>query len=327
MSYGRILTPRIYADQMAHFILRGYAPSSLLSVALNGVQTGSNLYDLVAMRPQVQTAFDTSAEAADVLISITFPQAIDANFFAVLNHNMKTADAGVRLYHHTVAINDLNYSAATEVALTDVVGDLSSGTAVNNDSYVGTFTSLYKRYWAVKFHDVSTFDTDLLVGSIMLGTYWDAPFAPDLQVKRVVSHDGVTVSETRGGKRYASAGWVTGSEGQSLPSGVPFRTDGVDTIYEHHSGRREYEMTFSRLADTLVEEADFATGIMGDGSATLKWRDLISMTGGGALPVIFTPDKTSTTSGDYLFARLSTKDETQIAPKVWTVSATVTEEF
>jgi len=327
MSYGRILKPRIYADQLAHFALRGYAPSSLMNVALNGVQTGSNLYDLIAMRPQVRTVFDTSGETADVLVAFDFPQAIDATFLAILNHNMKTADAGVRLYHYTSAITSINYGSATEVTLTDVVGDLSSGTAVNNDSYIGTFASTYKQYWAVKFHDVSTFDADLQVGSIMLGLYWDAPFAPDLQVKRTVSHEGIQINETRGGKRYANAGWITGSEGSALPYGAPFRPDGVGTIYEHHAGRREYDMTFSRLADTLVTEEDFATGVVGDATATLKWRDLMSLCDGGALPVIFTPDGTSTTSGDYLFARITEGTETQVAPLVWTVSAKVSEEF
>lgn len=327
MSYGRILKPRIYADQLAHFALRGYAPSSLMSVSLNTVQTGSNLYDLIGMRPQVRTAFDTSGESTDVLISFDFPQDIDASFLAILNHNMKTVDAGARLYWYTSPITAINYGSATEVALTDAVGDLSSGNAVTNDSYIGTFTKLYKQYWAVKFHDVATFDNDLQVGSIMLGLYWDAPFSPDLQVKRALDHGGVKINETRGGKRFANAAWLTGSEGSSLPFGAPFRTDGVDTIYEHHTGRREYEMTFSRLADTLVEEADFATGIVGDGTATLKWRDLMSMTGAGALPSIFTPDGTSTTAGDYMFSRVTPGDEQQVAPLVWTVSAKVSEEF
>ena len=60
MSYGRILKPRIYACQAAHMALRGYAPTSIVSIQSNGVQTGSNITDLIAMRPQAVTAIDTS---------------------------------------------------------------------------------------------------------------------------------------------------------------------------------------------------------------------------------------------------------------------------
>jgi hypothetical protein len=328
MSYGRILKPRIYACQAAHMALRGYAPTSIVSIQSNGEQIGSNITDLIAMRPQAVTAIDTSGETTDVIISFDFPQSVDISFVAVLCHNMRTVGSVFRLYRHTAAITSINIGSATEIALTDVVGGLTSGTVDSNDSYIGTFATTFAAHYAIRISESgATFGADIQIGSIMLGTYWDAPYAPDLQVRRRLMHDGVKMNETRGGKRHASIGWLTGSEGAALPFGAPFRTDAVDTIYEHHTGRRQYEMTFSRLADTAVEEEDFSEGILGDGTATAKWRDIMSLTGAGALPSIFTPDGTSTTSGDYLFARVEPGDETQVAPKVWTVSATISEEF
>lgn len=328
MSYGRILKPRIYACRAAHCALRGTAPDSIVSIQSNQVQTGSDITDLIALSPQATTAFDTNGETQDVLISFDLQQACDINFISVLNHNLLSAGSAIRCFHHTAAITSSNFGSATFISPTEQVGSISGSTPEDNGSHLFTFTSLYKRYFAVQLFYVSgSFTADAVIGSILVGTYWEAPYAPDLQVRRRLVHDGVKVNETRGGKRHASVGWLTGSEGAALPYGVPFRTDGLGTAEEHHAGRREYEMTFSRLADTLVEEANFSTGIIGDGTGVAKWRDIMSLTGAGALPCIFTPDSTSTTAGDYLFARVTPGDETQVAPLVWNVSATISEEF
>lgn len=328
MSYGRILKPRIYACRAAHAVLRGTAPSSVVSIQANGVSTGSNITDLVAMHPQATTSIDTDAESTDAIISFDLQQESDVNFLAILNHNLYTAGAKIVVYHHTAAITAINIGSATTVTTTAQVGSMSSGTFSANGSHVMTFTSAFKRYWAITLQEVgATFTADAIMGSVMLGTYWDAPYAPDLQVARAVVHDGLKIEETRGGKRYGSVGWVTGSEGNSLPYGAPFRTEGLDTSLHHFSGRREYGMTFSRIADTSLDQSDWSQGHMGDGTGTCKWRDIISLMGGGTLPCIFTVDGTSTTAGDYMFARVTAEGEKQVAPHVWTVSATISEEF
>jgi hypothetical protein len=181
-----------------------------------------------------------------------------------------------------------------------------------------------KRFWAVEIEDNATFSaTDAVMGSILIGTYWDAPYSPDLDVSRSIEHDGVDVIETRGGKRYGSAAWITGSEGNALPYGAAFRAQDLAAASEMHSGRRVYELTFSRLAEAQTADSNFSDDI----PTALTWRGLVSRLGGPALPCIFTPDGTSTVAGDYMLARMYPREERQVAPKVWTVSARFEEEF
>jgi hypothetical protein len=145
-----------------------------------------------------------------------------------------------------------------------------------------------------------------------------------MSVQRITSHDGVKVSTTRGGKHYANAGWVTGDAGAVLPFGSPFKVDGLTLAHQQHTGRREWDMSFSYLADTEIMQSDLSTGM----AASQTLRDAISRTGGGALPIIFTPDGTSTTAGDYAFARLVGElKEEQVAAKVWSCGLKIAEEF
>ncbi len=329
MSYGRFLKPRIYTDTVGHLALRGRAFSSSLSLAAGTLNSGYNVLDLCDLRPLNRVSFDTSAHATTHIV-LAFDlgdteQTI--SFVALLNHNLFTAETIVRIAHHTAAITATG--DGTTVSYTNLVGamnELGGGEISSNGSHILTFTPVVgKRYWAIEFQDYSSFSaTDLEVGSVMLGIYWDAPNGADVGVGRTTTHEGVKVQETRGGKRYASAGWITGDDGTAIPFGQPFRAGGLAAAHLEHAGRRAYDMDFTYLADTTLHSSDLAAGM----AATQTLRDVFSRTGGGALPMIFTPDGTSTTPGDYCFSRLvGDLKESQVANKTWSTSLKIEEEF
>lgn len=323
MSYGRILKPRIYVCHAAHQVLRGVSPASIIDLETGTLNSGSDERDLLAMRPQAVTSFDCNGSSTHITLSIDLQVAQSISFVALLNHNLGTADSIIRIAHHTSGITGAGQGTA--VTPTYMIGtkDEVGGYVTSDGNHLLTFEAVSKRYWAVEFEDNANFLVDANLGSILIGTYWDAPYSPDLEVVRRFEHDGVDIIETRGGRRHANVAWLSGSEGSALPYGAAFRRNEITTATEEHTGRRVYEMTFSRLADTAVDVSNFSD----DMTASTEWRSVVGRTGGGALPCIFTVDGTSTTAGDYMLARVYPGEERQVAPRVWTVSARIEEEF
>lgn len=323
MSYGRILKPRIYVCHAAHQVLRGVSPASIIDLETSTLNTGSDERDLLALRPQAVTSFDCGSSTTHIVLSIDLQVAQSISFVAMLNHNLGTADSIIRIAHRASGITGAGQGTA--VTPTYLVGtkDEVSGYVTSDGNHLLTFEAVSERYWAVEIEDNAAFAADANIGSILIGTYWDAPYSPDLEVVRRFDHGGVDIIETRGGRRHANVAWLAGSEGSALPYGAAFRRNEMTTATEEHTGRRIYEMTFSRLADTAVDPSNLSD----DMSASATWRSVVSRTGGGALPCIFTPDGTSTVAGDYMLARVYPGEERQVAPKVWTVSARIEEEF
>ena len=325
MSYGRILKPRIYCCHAAHQVLRGVSPASIIDLKTGTLNTGSDERDLLTLRPQAVTSFNCDGSSTHLTLSIDLQVAQSISFVAILNHNLAAAGSIIRIAHHTSGI--AGPGEGTAVTPTYLIGTKhASGYVTSDGNHLLTFAAVSKRYWAVEIEDIednANFLADANIGSIMIGTYWDAPYSPDLEVSRRLEHDGVDTIETRGGRRHANVAWLSGSEGSALPYGAAFRRNEMTTATEEHTGRRVYDMTFSRLADTAIDPSNFSD----DMTASTEWRSVVSRMGGGALPCIFTPDGTSAVAGDYMLARVYPGEERQVAPKVWTVSARIEEEF
>jgi hypothetical protein len=182
-----------------------------------------------------------------------------------------------------------------------------------------------KRYWAIEIEDDSAFSgTDLEMGLIQLGEVYTMPNAPDLAVKRSFSQDGVAVMESAGGKRYANARWLRGSTSTNNQFGQPFRVPYASYL-RRPSGRQLLDMQFSYINDTDLLTSDLEDITSGDTTIGDVWMK----TGGELYPFIFTPDSTSTTSGDYLWARFgqNSLDMTQVANDVWNIKMRIEEEF
>lgn len=246
-------------------------------------------------------------------------------------------------------------SPATGAIMSRVIGvdaDTASGTQqagiVNNIASTDTTTNSWgaghtiitlnevsDRYWGIQFegtnsqtslaHGNGTFDTstNLKIGCILLGQFYDMPKTPDLSVKRNISFDGVSMQESIGGQRYTA---MTQHGRQSITSTnkSPFTVH--YNSFGNYGGRMSYDMKFSYLNSSEVIPTGYETNQNTDESVV---EDLWNKTNGRLIPFIFTQDGTSTSYSDYLFARFGQDNlgMTQVAPDVFDVSLRIEEEF
>ncbi len=341
MAYGRLLKPRFYIDTPNWLMSRGIASTEFV------VKTGTDLIDhdsgfvdaeLFDMKPNNQVVFSTkdsaTTRADHVLIVIdTQGSSERKHYVAILNHNMKSAQAKFRV---ASSGSDITAADPTAIACTEVFNaDDTSNIFTpdrNGTSIVTIDSETTDRYIAIQVEgsDSGAFDSsnDLKIGCVAVGEYWDMPHAPDLSVKRSVSF-GTKMQTSVGGNEYSNAQWLENlSTGPQ--SGQPFRIEGSGTVgttyYYRMGGKMQYDMSFSYVNDSDLLTSDMSSA---DASADVFVNDVWLRTGGSHIPFIFTPDSTSTTPGDYLFARFTHNnlDMTQVANNVWNVSLSVAETY
>ena len=328
MAYGRRLKPRIYPCLIQHLIHRGESSVVTLDTA-NDITPDVSILRAFDGQPSVRCSWPTdSAGAADeIIVKIDLKHsAYSLDYLAVLNHNLFAAGASYTLWGKDTD----DYATASQVTLSSFVGSGGS-VPTENGSHIVTFsTSSFRYYWIViGANDPGGYTDDLEIGDIMLGKHCTAPHGPDIGMTTGILHNGGKLLESYGGARHYMSGWTTGSDGQSLPFGVPFKTNNIAaTNYIEaaiHPGRRYWEFTLSYLADTAVNQSDLSTGVVNPTTFT----NVYAMTAGPALPFIFAPDSTSTTVGDYAFARFADDDYQleEVAFGVVTLNRRIEEEF
>lgn len=250
------------------------------------------------------------------------------DFISVLNHNLSTADAVVTIRHHTSAITSA--TDGTAVTITWLVGGRNPDSppfTLSDGSSVGTFTEVdNRRYWAIVIqpHTTNFSATDLEIGQVMLGKRYVAAVGPDYSsIRRGVSFDGVKVNEAQGGGGYGSAAWTVGDVSGGTTFGQPFHTAGTIT-QKRAGGRRVLKFRQTFMQDTTLLSSDLASGTADDSFD----QRVLQITAGSLHPLVFCPDSTSTTLGDYMFCRLES-DWTlqQQAANVYSYEIQVTEEF
>jgi len=339
MANMNISTPRFYTDIVNFLMSRGLGQDGNFDVItgsnLIGVQTGSEA-ELFDMRPLNKVDFNTSAATSDhVLVNIdTQSTSTKKSFVAILNHNMASADAKVLIKasnteSHVQAVNMGSATAMSNTA--DVVnGDISTNHIApeTDGSTIVRFDESALRYWGIQFEGNSsnTFSsTDLFVGCILIGEYYDMPHAPDLNVTRMISYNRLNdLQESHGGQRFSnlkSYGRTAGSTSKS-----PFTT--ASNGYDSQGGRLIYDMNFSFInsTDLMPDEYD----IIADDDNFVD--DVWNKTNGNHIPFIFSIDKSSegdNAESEHIFGRFANNslDMAQVAPNVFNVSLTVEEEF
>jgi len=334
MANVNIRTPRFYTDHINYFLNRGIAitnfklltsGSDLITAYQNG--SDSELFD---MRPTNPCTWDTSANTSDhILININRQSqpTVSTNFIAILNHNMASADAKVRVRYHATESNiqDADMGSATRIDPTEVLnaGSISNEiiTPALDGTTIFTFTNVTTQHIGIQFEGDSTFDgtTDLSIGCIIIGEYFDMPHAPDLSVKRTIKYDSLKNNRSLGGQKYSNM--INFGRSTGLPTSGSTSTD-----YKLYGGRMAYDLSFSYLSATDIMPDDYSNLSNTDDNIV---EDLWNMTHGSHTPFIFTADNTSTSTSDYLFARhkQDTLSMTQVAPDVFNLSMKIEEEF
>lgn len=359
MANQTIKTPRFYPDLISYHRARGSSIGTVTATNASngfiGVQSGSagELFDL---RPLNQVTFDTSADTdGHVLVNLGFTTAsYKQNYIAILNHNLATSVGKIRIFagdasSDITALNganaetsDINWGSVTngEVVNADTRTNASDSKSLviepaSDGTTIITFDEQDLRYWAVQFEGNTTNtgnatngtwgSTDLAVGGIMIGEYFDMPFSPDLNLTRSIIYDKVNVAESAGGQRYATATSFGRTASSTSKSPFALGTYGQNV----YGGRQAYDLTYSYLQDSDLLPSEYPSYQHGNDSVV---SDVWNMVDGPSRPFIFSIDNTSTganAESEHLFARFAQNslDMQQVAPDVYTVGTRIEEEF
>ena len=344
MANMNVRTPRFYVDTINYLMSRGVAATEFAvtdtggsgTSAFRGIQTGSAA-ELFDMNPLNKVDFDTSGDPdSQVLVTIdTQSTSSKKNFVAILNHNMNSADAKVRIKGSDTEslIQSVDMSLGTvmgnpaEVVNADAISS-SIVTPGSDGSTIVTFDEATKRHWGIQFEGNSsnTFGaTDLFVGCILIGEYFDAPHAPDMSVKRSIDFDKVKVLESTGGQRFSNM--ISHGRTSTATSKSPFTLGYPD--YEGYGGRISYDMNFSFLNSSTVMPNRYESLVHTDDTVV---SDVWNKTNGPHIPFIFSCDNSSTgtnAESEHIFARFAQNslNTSQVANDLWNVSLKIEEEF
>ncbi len=333
MSYQRFLKPAYYPSFLPHMVGRGYSISTLIDLQSGTLNTGSSEYDLIDGRPLSRVSFDTSSTTTAILLRFDFgvTSEMPLDFVAILNHNFYTAGAtAIQVRHHTSAFTSV--SDGTAVTLTAVVGGTTGSGGDPPIYYPVDGSTIYtfpevdnKRYWAIviTYHGAAFTSTDLEIGQIMLGRRHVASAGPDVgSIRRSVDFDGIQLETSIGGQTFGNASYIAPG-GTSSSFGQPFH-NATTSYWRRAGGRRSLKFRQHFMLDTEMAKDDISSGVRGDSFE----ENVLQITAGALHPLVFCPDSTSTTLGDYMFARLQASMVTdEVAHNVRSMDVAVTEEL
>ena len=328
-----------------------------------GLQTGTEA-ELFDMKPLNKCTFDTSADTdGHVMITIDLGAAghmYKTSYIAILNHNLKNAVGKIRIFAGDQS-TDITAVDGANVDKADITSngwtDMNTAEVVNADtvtvasdelsvviepadqgSTIIKFDEIALRYWCIQFEGNTTNTgnatngtwggTDLYVGGIMIGEYYDMPHAPDLNVKRSIMFDKVKIQESVGGQRYSNM-TSFGRQSQEIDdiTHSPFSTSSY--FYTGYGGRIAYDMNFSYLNSTDIMPNEYKSLQYSDDAVI---EDVWNKTNGPHLPFIFSIDKDSEgadAESEHLFARFAqdSLEMTQVALDTFNISMRIEEEF
>ena len=364
MANMNVRTPRFYTDYINYFLSRGEAQDGSFDVlATNagaykiGLQTGteSELFD---MRPLNKVDFDTSSDTdGHVIVTLNLKSSYKKSFVAILNHNLVSAAGKIRISAGNILSDvqavdgadaetaDINWGSVT---VTEIVNADTITAGADNKSVViepaldgttlFTFDESDMQYWGIQFEGNTTNtgnatngtwgSTDLYVGGIMVGEYYDMPHSPDLSAKRSIVFDKVKQLESIGGQRFSNM-TSYGRVGTIAGGRSPFNIANYN--FTAFGGRLAYDLNFSYLnsTDLMPDEYQNAFSMASDDSVVV---DIWNITHGSHIPFIFSIDKDSKGDGaesEHIFARFAQNslDMTQVANDIWNVKMRIEEEF
>ena len=309
MAYQQVGTPRFYINMIEWLASTGAVPLPSSATSSNGLIANSSQLLTLPVNPTPVYSWTFNDEANSLMTGKGWT---DKGFCAVLGHNMKsTVIDTIQSYFYLFT--------GTPGSLTKIIfgnGNDSSGNArpmINVSSGIaGTnFTPDLDGFSIAGFNGT---DADYLwnvwvwndfipkAGSFIIGTYYDMPHSPDLNLTIEYS-TGTKTFETRGGSSLSNTMWRPPMWGTSLG---PWELNDPDSTTAGqvlaHSSRRSWSLSFSFLAkentfpkynalNTLAEEPnvvdpDQHTLTGSDDFFSQVWNRV-----GTALPFIFQPDK------------------------------------
>ena len=145
------------------------------------------------------------------------------------------------------------------------------------------------------------------LGSMVVGTYYNMPHSPHLNLKLSYGYDGVKTTQAKNGATLSNAmytkpaDWWNGGAWQ------------LGSVPNHRTGRRIWDLQFSYLADSDIfpdnastsflsgdEQDDFDFNVLHDNDFfSAVWNKTL----GNALPFIFQPDKNNSNPDQFAICK------------------------
>ena len=237
----------------------------------------------------------------------------EKNFVAVLGHNYISGSAH-QFEIYQGGVNPLDFSTNGNNPL---VNWYTGATAVQNYTNFDGFSIAEINNPiednSISFYQATPDDWGLKIGSIVIGSYYEMPHSPDLQLSLSYDYSGIKEITTRGGATLSNTFYSKPPMWGDL--GAWELGDGSENQNLSRSGRRIWDLSFSFLSQedtfpkydklTTIETDDEPTDYAGETDDsrqyTLQGSDdfytqVIHKTNGGQLPFIFQPNKDDNTN-------------------------------
>tara|TARA_R100000329_G_scaffold98704_1_gene81522 strand:- start:1635 stop:2630 length:996 start_codon:yes stop_codon:yes gene_type:complete len=330
MSYGRVKTPRIYVDWVNWLLLNGKITTSDITSTGGSFASGSNVHELFDLDPSNIQTISVNGTSTDTTIiintNITDDSRQGSNYIAILGHNLKEADANIVITTDDTDGSFQNPATLTEVCNATVSNSNTITPALNGWSLVEFTTTSQNQKIKLSITDVggNNFNSDVKIGSIMVGKYYDFPFNPDLKFNRQDVFNNV-ISTSQGGRRYSNflnaprKSWVL-DQWQLATATSP------SNIYD--AGKKVLTFNFSFMSDDVVyPENDGGSALS---NSTDFYSAVLNKSYGSHLPVIVHLDNTQTfttaqTPNNIMLARIFNTKINQTAVNHYSVSLTLEE--
>jgi len=179
------------------------------------------------------------------------------------------------------------------------------------------------------------------IGSIVVGSYYDMPHSPDLNLKLSYEYDGVKTVQSKGGATLSNASYTKPADWGNTGAWQLGDIDGQG-ISNIRSGRRSWSLSFSFLNDTDVFPVNATTSnplntsptddtlLNGTDFFTQVWNRTVG------LPFIFQPNGGGGVAGEgnfnpdqFCIARFdqSSLQLTQTSPNLYSISLKIRESW
>ena len=177
--------------------------------------------------------------------------------------------------------------------------------------------------------DETTGGTTGQAGSILLGTFYDFPHSPDLNLSLTYSYDGIKETTTKGGATLTNSFYTKPPKWGTLGA---WELGG--TAKYAKSGRRVWSLSWSYLSDSSVFPTNAALTNDNDAQTTtgtlLYWNSLqrvIHLTNGGQIPFIFCSDSENPRQDNHAIAKfdMGSFKFDQVANNVYNIKVKIRE--
>ena len=341
MSYNRSAIPRAYMDRVSHDLVTGWRVIGDHDLE-DPQPTSGSLGDLFDMRPTNFVTWATNSHPITIIIDTGFSSGTnsEANFLAILGHNLNYAGAKFSLASCSVSAFNSSVNSITDDSETEIVNATHEGGYIK-PGYNGWSLITWpeptanNRFYRLIINPVSTnFSYPVKIGNVLLGEYIDFPHSPNANLKFSVDYEGSKILTSAGGQSFSSASYL-GSPPWAVTNPWILATYQSETAsYEisRHMGRRRWNMDFSYINDTDL----FMSNMRGAAGDVIDGSDLYSQFYNKALgehqPFLFTNNGSAAGAGaesGFGLYRLASGniESTQVTPNTWNSSFSFVEHW